>query len=75
MKLSERAARSDYKFTTLIGRIFLTALALPRRRMFSPVSISWLVCQQDCTKTTARLSTKLGWRIEPSPRVKPARDF
>lgn len=28
--------------------------------MFSPVSVSWLVCPQDYTKTTGQISTKLG---------------
>ena len=32
--------------------------------MFLPLSIFWLVCQQNYTKTTEPVSMKFGWRVE-----------
>ena len=39
--------------------------------MFSPVSVCWLVCQQDYTKTTENISRKLGWRTGLDPELPP----
>lgn len=39
--------------------------------MFSPVSVYWLVCRQDCKKMTERIVTKLEWRMGLSPEWTP----
>ena len=39
--------------------------------MFSPMSVCWLVCNHNYTKTTQRISTKLGWRMGLGPEQTP----
>lgn len=39
--------------------------------MFSPASVYWLVCRQDCEKMTERIVTKLEWRTGLGPEWTP----
>lgn len=39
--------------------------------MFQPVFVCWLVCQEDYTKTTEGISTKLGWKMGVSQEQTP----
>ena len=64
---SVRALRFIHVYTYAYEWLITSA----KKVMYSPMSISWLVCQQEYAKTTEWVSMKSEWRMGLSPQWTP----